>query len=284
MITILAFFGIILLAAFITFVVGMTLRDIHKVKLAREYRKHPHARRWRERPLVSIVIDGDPTEECLRRIRHSDYNKIQIVTNGQAIDGDYILTLAPDAILERTAISRAMREFSSDHSLGSIELPVAVRPPKTTRQLFSVYRLIAAAPFTATRAGLRVALPSTSTPTLIRMETYEFSVRSHLYTAGRWIVQVVVLLTLLYVVYVATTFYRPEFLLMYLATFGLWMLWSIASYRHFSFRQKLMYFALSPVSIIAFFYWCISAPLHFRQYATLLPTRRHGATIIVIET
>ena len=283
MIIILILFGIMFGLAFIAFLIGTTLRDIQIVRLERAYRQHPYARQFRERPLVSIVIDGEPSDACLKSIRHGDYNKIQIVTNGQTIDGDFILTLSPDTRLERTAISRAVRELNSDPRLGLIELLPALRQPQSTPELFRAYRHIAASPFMAARAGLHVTLPHSSAPTLMRLTTHTLRIRTRLYLIGRWLVQIIAILSLVYTMYLAIMLYQPEFLLIYLAVFGVWLIWAIVSYRHFSLRQKLIYLALAPASIVSFLYLCIRAPLRFMQYVILLPTRHRDGIIALIE-
>lgn len=244
-------------------VIGITLSDIRSLRLNSDFRRHPHARRFRQRPLVSVVIDGEPTDDSLKSIRRSNYRKHEIITNEKVINGQLLLTITPDTILERTAISRAVRQFNNDSSMHMIEIMPVLQSPQTVRQFFHFYHKIASAPFITARAGLAVTLPRSSWPVLANLEMTAVTRRTRIYLIMRWLAGIANLYTLVYVGYIAVVLYQPEFFLMYLGTFGAWMLWAMSRYQQLRFRDKLFYLVLAPASLIYFALRSLFTPLRF---------------------
>lgn len=75
-----AFVGGVMIAAN---VIGATLYDVRLAKRQREYRHHPHARRYRQRPLITLIIsahnDASAIEHCLNSIFASPYKKLEVI-------------------------------------------------------------------------------------------------------------------------------------------------------------------------------------------------------------
>ncbi len=271
--------GCILAISSIATIVGITIYDIHAIRLDKQFRRHPHARRWRNRPLVSVVIDGEPSVASLASIRRNNYRKVEIVADGQPVNGQLVLSLAPDAVIERTTISQAVRQFNNQASKSQVETIPVLQPPQTLRQFFHNYYLIASAPFIAVRTGLGIKQPYSPWPVIVRLQSAGMTRQTRLYIAFRWLTHIANLAVLLYVGYVAVVLYQPEFLLMYLAGFGLWMVWAISSYRYLSFGQKITYLLLAPASLIYFAFRCLTAPFRLKQYLRFITTRSQSAII-----
>ncbi len=244
-------------------IVGITLHDVRLIKLDKEFRRHPHARRWRKRPMVSIVIDRKPSSACLASIRRSNYRKVEIVSNGSEVHGELLLSIASNTMIAQTALSQAARQFNANPSMPSFEIIPILESPQTIREFFRVYHTIALAPFVAARAGLGIALPNSSWPLMTNLHTTPMSRRTRLYLVLRWLAAVANLYTLVYAGYIAIILYQPEFLLMYLAAFGLWLLWAVSRYHQLRFRDKLIYLLLAPASLIYFVVRSFVTPLRF---------------------
>lgn len=280
---ILILFGVIFLGAFIAVIAGLTLHDVREIRQDNEYRQHPYARKWRKRPLVSIVIDGHPTQACLQSIRSWHYRNVQIVSSGSPVDGDLILSMSPDTTIDKPTFLRAVRILNADASISKVELTPIIKYEETVRGLLSSYRLVATAPFTAARMGLGVSLPQSSLPVLARVQTAPLSIRSKLYLLLRWVVQIANISAVVFAIYLALAIHQPDILLLYMATFSFWLLWSIARYKQMTLGQKIGLLGLAPVSLGSFLYYCVSAPLRLRQYVALLPERRKSGIIATIK-
>jgi hypothetical protein len=249
--------------ALLATIIGITLHDVRLIKLDKEFHRHPYARRWRKRPIVSIVINKEPSSACMASIRKNNYRKLEIVSNGNEVHGELLLSISSDTVITQTAISQAVRQFNANPSMRSFEIIPVLESPQTIREFFRVYHRIALAPFVAARAGLGVTLPSSSWPLMTNLRTTPMSQRTRLYLVLRWLAAVANLYTLVYAGYIAVVLYQPEFLLMYLAAFGFWLLWAISRYQQLRFRDKLIYLLLAPASLIYFVVRSLVTPLRF---------------------
>lgn len=72
--------------------IGASIYDLRQVRAEREYRKHPHAKRYRQRPLVSVVVSAHDDSEiivaCLNSIRTSSYRKVEVIVVDHASSDD----------------------------------------------------------------------------------------------------------------------------------------------------------------------------------------------------
>lgn len=77
------FCGFITAALALTQVIGALISDIQVARLLRGQRLHPTARRYRHRPLITVVIathnDARVIEHCLHRLVKNSYRKLQII-------------------------------------------------------------------------------------------------------------------------------------------------------------------------------------------------------------
>lgn len=225
-------------------IIGITAHDVRLIRQDREYRRHTQARRWRKRPLVSIVYDDVPTQKSLSSIHSNQYSNLQIINSSHVVIGEIIVHLSADTVINRTAIRSAVRQYNYYPSQKNIELVPVLEQPKTLRQFFRTYQLIAVSPFIAVRSGLMIS-----------------AIQSHTYVSLRWIIQVANLLTLVYISYIAAALYQPEYLLLYLVGFSLWILFALFTYPGLSTSEKITYLLLAPATVGYFLVNSIVAPL-----------------------
>jgi|GEM_PF-3959370 len=245
-------------ASCLTFV-GMALCDLRKIRLDAWLVRHPTAR-FRSRPLVSVVVRGVPSDDCIESLWGSDYQKIEVVLPDQESEGKLRLLLPDtDTILDRSAISYAVHMLNDSPSLAAVELLPILKPPQTPKGLLRLYHRIAAAPFVMVRAGLGVTAPSALWPIIVHPEQ-KTNWRIRLYAAGCWLVQVASLIILLYVCYLALFLTQPILLIACLCLLGAWLILAIIQYPYLSFTRRLLYMALSPVSLGYFILLCLRAP------------------------
>ena len=256
-------------------VIGITIHDVRAIKIEKDFRRHPYAKQFRQRPLVSIIVNGAPTDGCLASIRRSNYRKIEIVSGTQPINGTLVISMPADTLLERTAISRAVRRLNNDPTIASLEFIPKIQPAQTLRQFFRMYQQLATTPFVFARVGLSIASPQTHWPTVIRTGHAAHSRRSQAYAILRWLGTVANLFALLYLTYIAIILMQPEFLLGYLLGFSLWLLWAIAGSQQLSLGQKIMYILLAPASFGYFAVRCLLAPFWPKQYSFVLSAFLH---------
>lgn len=247
------------IAALVT-IVGMTLGDIKAIRIEARLRQHPYSRRFRQRPLLSIVLNDNASDECIEAVKRSSYRKVEIVFYGEEPRGDLMLYLKRDTILEPDAITHAIRQFNNDHKLNAIELLPAFSKPQTVRQLFDLYRHVSLAPFISVRAVFHAVPLWSQWPIMIRKGTRPNTMRLYISRIFRWFALSMNALTLLYVGYIAVVLYEPLFLMMYLSGFCAWMILAIGTYPTFSRMQKVQYVLLAPVAFGYFLYLALKAP------------------------
>lgn len=243
----LGLFGSIVFGALL---IGISLYDIREIRHARAYRLHPHARRYRQRPLVSVVIRGEPTEQCLQSLQHTSYRKLQVIASpSQKINGDLILTLPRAAILPKHAIRQAVIELSSRPNLSSLEVPVKIMSPTTLGELFGAYRDTMRSLFRKSRAGLGISPPSTAARLLTRTTSQETSAWQKVYTVSAAVAPLPALASGGLALYMLLVPGQAQPFMTLLAYLGLFMLLAIWWHDQLSFMQKVTYTILMPISI-----------------------------------
>lgn len=248
-------------AALTTVLAGMTVHDVRSIKTRREIKRRPYARKWRGRPTVSVLIDGEPADECLKSIRKSNYRKLKIATDGSDATGEFILKVPSQAVLPRGAVKEAVLHSNGSPTLQSIELlPAIQRMPMTTRELFGHYYVMLYAPLASMHTGLNLTRIDSPYPLLVRRSA---SPRSRPLTALLLMFHVLNLMVFIYATYIVVSSLQPELLLIYLVGFTLWGVWSITRYPYASSNLKIIFLLLFPVSFIYFIYRLITAPLRF---------------------
>jgi hypothetical protein len=259
--TLLVLFGLMFMIIAIATMVGLTLYDIREIRLDDQAQRHPYARAFRSRPLVSVLVEDHATEACLRSIRESDYRKTEIIFPGEEARGKLWMALPSDVVICRTAISTAVRRFNTDPTLGFVELTAVVQPPKTLRQLFRAFRLVAQAPFISVRTAFRITPGRTPRPLIYKPDTLLRRWPTRVYQLAHWVIAVINVVALLYIAYVAVVLGQSALLLDYTAGFCLWLVWSIWQYPFFSLQQRISYTLLAPVSFCYFIFVSLRAPL-----------------------
>jgi hypothetical protein len=105
----------------LTNLIGANLYDLHEVKKQRQLRLHPYARQYRQRPLVSIVVEVQDQEimieACLNSIVRSSYRKYEIIVIDHA---------------SRDSSKQLVRQFQAAHA--SKQLTVVARRNRSASQ------------------------------------------------------------------------------------------------------------------------------------------------------
>ncbi len=253
--------GILFGSAVIT-IIGITLQDIRLNKLNGLLRKRPNMTQFRRRPLVSIMVNDEPTDESIKSIRNGNYRKIEIIHKGEQVHGDLVLPMNTDTVLERTALSKAINQFNMNPKTEAVEIIPRPELPDNIRELLLFYRRIASAPFIAVRAAFHVVpIWGSGWPVIVNLHAKISEWRARTYNFLRWVAYVANALTLLYVLFAASVFRQPEFLLLYLGGFMIWLATAVWLYPYFSLRQKIVSLLLSPVSLGYFTILALVAPI-----------------------
>lgn len=247
-------------SAFVT-ITAITLQDMRIAKLNHLIKNHPKLEQLRRRPLVSIVIDEEPTNESMASLRHGNYRKIEIIYSGEKTHGDLMLPINPDTVIEKSLLGKAINRFNMNPKMGAVEIIPKPDVPDNLRDLLHFYRQIVSAPFIAVRATFQVVpIWGSGWPVIINLHAKIPAWRARLYAFLRWVLYVANTYALVYSVYVAAVYRRPEFLMLYMGLFVVWLITAIWIYPHFALRQKIVSLVLAPVSFGYFFILGIVAP------------------------
>ncbi len=75
--------GILASVVVIMNVLGSTIYDMRQIKQKKIVQQHPHASRYRNRPLVSVIVtssdDGHYIKKCVKSLLRSSYRKLEII-------------------------------------------------------------------------------------------------------------------------------------------------------------------------------------------------------------
>lgn len=275
MISILIICGLVATIWLAFVVTGITYDDLRHIRLERALRHHPFARRWRQRPTVSVVLrEGGGSDAARRSLKNGSYRKYMVVQNRNEPHDAITLFLDADTTLPKTAIIDAVHRFAHSPNLTSVEIPPVIPLPATVRQLFRHYRLIALAPLASARTGLHIAIGDTPFPRLSRHAHTHGSVK-YAYETFRLVVQACAIIALLGCLHAALVLYQSDFLLAYIGGFGLWLSWAIFRYPSLSLRARFFYFLAMPAALPYFTILTLSAPLRIGALGII--RRRRGA-------
>jgi cellulose synthase/poly-beta-1,6-N-acetylglucosamine synthase-like glycosyltransferase len=167
-------------------VIGANVYDIRAVKKQRQLAVHPHSRRYRQRPLISVIVptrnDERRIELCLNGILRSSYRKLEIIVidadshdktknivknfisdhpkrnirliakrtsnNGFGAvatgykkygQGELIMLCEAGSILDKHALSNAVKHFNTESNVGVISFKRSVESAFSTVGLFQKY-------------------------------------------------------------------------------------------------------------------------------------------------
>lgn len=259
--------GVMVGGALIT-TVSLVLQDMRVARLHRPTQNN-HPEHLQRRPLVSIVIDEEPTNESIASLRHGDYRKIEIVYVGEETHGDLMLPVNPDIIVEKSLLTKAINRFNVNPQTQAIEIIPRPNTPDNLRDLLRLYRQIVSAPFIAVRAMFRVVpIWGSGWPVMINLHEKIPEWRARVYAFARWVTSVINTFALIYSLYVAIVYRRPEFLILYAGLFIIWLITAIWVYPHFALRQKIVSLILAPVSFGYFLVLGIVTPFTSIRYST----------------
>lgn len=237
------FFGMIVGGLFIAsyIAIGTTLHEISLHKLSLAQKRHPHARRWRKRPFVTIVTQ-QPAKEIAKQIGYRRSNIATVPTS----DADFYLTLPAGLSVNKRAFQQSvMRLNANNASQTALLLPVLSKPTSLS-QMMVHFRTMLSAPLVQATSGLPVT--ATSDYHLISLRSKR-SKKDYCFIGLRLLFSIVNVGVIFYALYVAITLQRPELLVTYLSLFSLFTIWAIGSYPYLALNQKLGYFSLFPAAI-----------------------------------
>lgn len=233
------FIGLIYLTVGIIALIGITLHDIRETVWLRRYRKHPHAKHYRERPMVFVDSKGLSSAQ-LKSLRKY-YRNLTLTTSGK-----YTLVLETPVALPKDALKNAILRLNSQPDLKSHELSSTLTPAETLSQLFENYRSIASDLFRKSRSGLRVYTADTP---IIQTSNIQQTGRDELYTLLATIIKLPLPLLLIWLSYMGIVVGVSELLLAGLLSFGLFMIAALWWHDQLTLKQKMSYALLLPITI-----------------------------------
>lgn len=232
-------------------IIGMALDDIQDVKTKRAFKEHPHARKWRNRPQVDIVVNDTVSDELLGSIRRSSYKKL-CIADATSDNSNLRLTMTGNVRLARSTVQESVRRLNTNPTTQAVGFTPVVKMPSTTMELFRTYALLAHLPFISARSGFNI--PS------------QFSLSKPGSEAPRaFAVSIAVLkwsnvALFIYGCYAAALLSQPELVLLYMCSLAFWLTWSILRYPYFSFAKKVALLILSPAAFVYFILLAIASP------------------------
>lgn len=256
------------LAAFALFI-SMTVYDMRLIQVNRRILH------FRRQPLVSVVVESEHYDAALKSIKQSDYRKYEVVYAGEPIKGDIVLKLKHDSPLAPTSIRYAVQQLYNLPGCTFVELKPLIKMPSNMRQLFKLYERAVLAPFISVRAQLDIRPLPYSKWSVVQHATIKHTWRTYAYHSIVWLSSVINAVVLAYLIYLASWLNQPEFLLLYIAAFGLWLIVSLWDYPYFSVSEKLLYTAISPVSFFYFFLLAFKAPFVIPARMISVLAKRH---------
>lgn len=256
---------LIMLAALVVILTGITRNDLRALRTERDYRCYPHARRWRERP--TIATSGKHAVALRRTYR-------KLVTPDDNRSTDWLLHIPDHLTIVPGELPATIRQFISNPAVSYVTILPAISTPMTLSELFRSSHLIITAPFALARSGLGIA-PSSTHPYIINRSMQPARSRTKLYILLCLAVCAAMIAAIVIALKLVVLSQQPELFLVFLAGFAAWSLWSIGSYPHLSYRQKVYFAVLLPATLGYFVCCLVSTPV--RLLARLIMPR--GAII-----
>lgn len=254
---------------FCLFLTGMISYDLRQIKNERQSKRHPYAKRWRKRPVISLASENTTPIKQWRR----EYRKIREVKPGKPAIGDLVLYVPKNIEVVPGSIIKAVRDFNADDSLISIELPHPIKPTTALTEIFSHYHHMATWPIALLRMGLHIQPMFSQRAVLVRKSKYNRSGIDTMYRILEWLVSFSLSFILIYITYTATALGESSLLFAYVAAGLAWAAWAIASYDGLSPAQRLGYIFLLPSVFIYFAIRIILAPLRILTTTRLTALR-----------
>lgn len=176
--------------------------------------------------------------------------------------GAALLTITTITIQDTLSVRRQKSQRKSKR--GRMPAQTLTKPlpiPTTMRQLFHNYRHIASAPFESVRQGFGINHRSKHRRTTRRANPIAPTWREMIYAVARWLSASANAITLGYACYVAVVLYQQIYLQAYLLCFSSWIIFATWRYPYLTFKQRLAYTLLAPVTYGYFFLLALYAPI-----------------------
>jgi len=110
-------------------VTGANIYDLRQARKQRQFSRNPHARRYRHRPLISVMVlsrNSEPViEQCLRSLVKSTYQKLEIIIVDNA---------------SRDGSSKLVKKFMLDHPKKTIKLFAKRMPSSDASAIAAGYK------------------------------------------------------------------------------------------------------------------------------------------------
>lgn len=247
--------------------ISIALHDFRIIRVERTYQRHPYARKWLQRPMMTVT--GTTDIAYLRR----EYRHLKATSS---TDQTVTLHIPHQLHLQRHSLKHAMR-FHAEYHTKSIPLLPVITIPSTLHQLFRSTYLLLVAPFALMRAGLGIVQPHSDFPYITRRSNHSWH---SIFAVIVWTISLMNMAGFCYAVYLALSLQQSELLVCYLAAFWLWSVWAIGRYPSLRFRQRLFFVGLLPATVIYFLWRLVAAPVRIPILAIVSYTgiRHHGAS------
>lgn len=233
-------FGLLYIAIGAIVLAGVTLHDIKEALWLRGFRKHPNARRYRQRP--QVFLESSIADQQFDKLRRH-YRKLSR-TRTRA---EYTLRLSSISPSPEGMLQNAVMHLNNQRGPSIYELPIALVPAVTIRDLLNNYRSLASDLFRKSRAGL--GAPQLSEGTVLRKSDTMPTRKMKLYAAASSFVRLSAPIMLVTTTYAGIVMNLSELLLVTLGSFSLFMVAAIWWHDQLSFTQKLGYALLLPITL-----------------------------------
>ncbi len=243
------------------FLIGLTLYDIRIVEIEKQRKKHPHAKQWRQRPV--LIIDALP--DAIRTIK-KHYRNSYSINSAQVTNDTLLLTLPDRATVDKHSLLQAIRYLDIHPQLTSLAVVSSPKHPKTLGEFLHLYRLSIATIIARARTGIGGGMASSSPlPILTRQASTpprtSARIWSYLYRTASYLATVTVPCILTYALYLAIIPHQLELLAICTAVFCLFVSIAIWSYEQLMLVNKLSYTLLIPATLIYFAVLAVWRPL-----------------------
>lgn len=245
-----ALVSLVLIVAVALFLIGITLYDVRMIKREQRFRRHPYAKKWRQRPILWLY----PTSAAFSTAELKDLRKLyrkivfrEYIPEQRGI----VLALGSAAELRKDTLLAALRQLA-DTPDRVIELIPAIQPAQSVGHLLGNYRVILATMVMKARSGLGVAPLSSLFPALIpvppakqgrTMKTWNW-----LYHSSSFALAIILPVFITYTLYLGTILHQPGLFFICTAGFTVFLTIALWSYDHLGAVQKIGYCLLMPAT------------------------------------
>ncbi len=265
--------GIYIVTVFTLIIIGTMRHDIRSIRVAAAFRRHPYARKWRNRPIVTIIGGTLTQKHTYRKIRIGD-------PSPELPPSNEVAAFIPQHVtISKLAISNAITVFNGSVSTTAVECYPIVQPARTIKDLFAMYYIFATSPFVAVRSGLGVITPDTGRPVISKHGPLMIGYADAVYLFFSWITKWINLFVFLSSLYLALILGHSGLFIIYLSGFSLWLSWAIVTYPDLPIKHKVGYLLLLPVSFVHFLYLILLAPLRVGSLVSAIMHRPQNAKI-----